>query len=320
MTESNIKFSFDKKVIGKATGEFLMVRLTEENEKKDLKKILDGRSLQYTEANKLLKKIINALIVDEEEEEEENEGANSTNLNSTIVTQDGNITMNGQTLTQTQPLPGGSLGPGTNPWTSVGKQKKDKPSQEKEDVRTDFKDVCWFFKNGNCKYGKECKKEHPKACRVFKQYGLKRHNPKGCDSKCGFMHPNACRESLRAKECTRTECKFFHIKGTKSTNKQSQWYTPGIQERGFQKKEERAAPQTKEMESVFHMIQKEMRNGLREMRLELREEMEQKLSKYRKEERNIQPNLRPQKTPKQWRNPSREEEWPSMRSNRFGNQ
>ena len=59
------------------------------------------------------------------------------------------------------------------------------------DVRTDFKEVCWFFKNGNCKYGKECQKEHPKACRIFKQYGLKRHNPKGCDSKCGFMHPNA---------------------------------------------------------------------------------------------------------------------------------
>ena len=40
MTESNIKFSFDKKVIGRATGEFLMDRLTDPNEKRDLPKQL----------------------------------------------------------------------------------------------------------------------------------------------------------------------------------------------------------------------------------------------------------------------------------------
>ena len=317
---TTIKFSFDKKVIGRATGEFLMDRLTEVNEKRDLQKIIDGRSLQYMEANKLLKKIINALIVDENEEEEEDE-ADSSKLNSTIVTQDGDNTMNRQPPTQppTQPTQGGSLGPGTNPWTQVGKDGKGKTRQEKEDVRTDFKDVCWFFKNGKCKYGKDCKKEHPKACRVFKQFGLKRHNPKGCDSKCGFMHPNACRESLRSKECTRTDCKFFHIKGTKSLNKQSQKYTPGKQERGYQRRDESETPPRKDMESVFHMIQKEMRNGLREMRLELREELEDKLDKYKREERRTQSNQRPLTTPKQWRNPTKAEEWPSTRVNRFGN-
>ena len=85
---TTIKFSFDKKAIGRATGEFLMDKLTEANEKRDLQKIIDGRSLQYMEANKLLKKIINALIVDEDEEEEEDE-ADSSKLNSTIVKQDG---------------------------------------------------------------------------------------------------------------------------------------------------------------------------------------------------------------------------------------
>ena len=32
------------------------------------------------------------------------------------------------------------------------------------------------------------------------------------------------------------------------------WYTPGRQERGYRKEEERATPPAKEMESVFHMI------------------------------------------------------------------
>ena len=70
-----------------------------------------------------------------------------------------------------------------------------------------------------------------------------------------------------------SDCKFFHIKGTKSLNKQSQKYTPGKQERGYQRRDESDTPPRKDMESVFHMIQKEMRNGLREMRLELREEL-----------------------------------------------
>ena len=56
-------------------------------------------------------------------------------------------------------------------------------------------------------------------CKKFRQFGDKISNVKGCDEKCGFFHPNACRNSLNDKTCTYKECRFFHLSGTKTVYK-----------------------------------------------------------------------------------------------------
>ena len=85
------------------------------------------------------------------------------------------------------------------------------------------KEICKFFKNGRCnKSATECKFEHPKICYKFNQFGPKKGINKGCDEKCGFFHPNACRNSIKDRTCSFTACRFYHLKGTKTVKKQEQ--------------------------------------------------------------------------------------------------
>ena len=80
-----------------------------------------------------------------------------------------------------------------------------------------FENVCHFYKNGHCRFGVDCRKDHPKFWQKFIYNGLAKQNRKGCDGKCGKLHPNACRDSLKNRECSREKCKFYHLKGTKNT-------------------------------------------------------------------------------------------------------
>ena len=80
-----------------------------------------------------------------------------------------------------------------------------------------FENVCHFYKNGHCRFGVDCRKDHPKFWQKFIYNGLAKQNSKGCDGKCGKLHPNACRDSLKNRECSREKCKFYHLKGTKKT-------------------------------------------------------------------------------------------------------
>ena len=77
------------------------------------------------------------------------------------------------------------------------------------------KPICKFYKNGKCKNNKDCQFEHPRICKKFWAFGLKKFNEKGCDEKCGEFHTNACLDSLQNKTCPRKDCRFFYLKGTK---------------------------------------------------------------------------------------------------------
>ena len=92
-----------------------------------------------------------------------------------------------------------------------------------------FENVCQFYKNGHCRFGKDCRKDHPKFCQKFIHNGHQKFGNKGCDGKCEKLHPNACRDSLKKRECSRDKCKFFHIKGTTKTE-----YKPNSQNSGEQ--------------------------------------------------------------------------------------
>ena len=82
-------------------------------------------------------------------------------------------------------------------------------------VKFNSDNVCHFFATNKCKFGKECRKEHPKICQKFKKSGLVKFNKNGCSENCEFYHPKACFDSMKTKICRRTDCKFFHTAGTK---------------------------------------------------------------------------------------------------------
>ena len=80
--------------------------------------------------------------------------------------------------------------------------------------------ICKFYVKGKCRHNENCRFEHPKICFKFRSFGIKEHNEKGCDDEnCSFLHPNACRDSLKTKTCTRQDCRFYHLKGTKIISK-----------------------------------------------------------------------------------------------------
>ena len=42
--------------------------------------------------------------------------------------------------------------------------KEDKPKEAAKDDPKSKKTLCKFFRNGRCKFGSECKFDHPKMC------------------------------------------------------------------------------------------------------------------------------------------------------------
>ena len=52
--------------------------------------------------------------------------------------------------------------------------KTDPPVSTK---KAEVKKICRFYSQGVCKFGKECRFEHPKYCQKFKAHGLKKFNP-----------------------------------------------------------------------------------------------------------------------------------------------
>ena len=51
---TTIDINFEKKKIGKVTGQFLIKRAIDKNDKEDIRRVLDGYKLQYKEANRTL--------------------------------------------------------------------------------------------------------------------------------------------------------------------------------------------------------------------------------------------------------------------------
>ena len=78
--------------------------------------------------------------------------------------------------------------------------------------------ICGYYKKLACKFGTrgvDCNFAHPKMCFRFLKNGDKADG--GCTKgkKCTYYHPPLCRNSVRAKQCAKENCKFAHLKGTK---------------------------------------------------------------------------------------------------------
>ena len=80
--------------------------------------------------------------------------------------------------------------------------------------------ICKYYARRNCMYGragKECNFSHPKVCPAFSKNGERRG---GCTKGkgCKDFHPKVCYESMEKKQCSRGNCRFYHLNGTVSTH------------------------------------------------------------------------------------------------------
>ena len=109
-----------------------------------------------------------------------------------------------------------------------GRKKKEKQklpgSESGEDRSQPLKRICRFYTRGNCKHGifgtrdGKCGFDHPPMCKPYQQYG--RRGPNGCKGDCNLWHPKLCYKALDFGECLNSECKFWHVKGTRRTTEQ----------------------------------------------------------------------------------------------------
>ena len=103
------------------------------------------------------------------------------------------------------------------PVTQASKIQKLAPNQNENQHKTKDKELCRFYARGQCTRRQDCRFDHPNICKKFRQFGSNTNDKKGCDGKCAAFHPNACRNSVRNRTCSWKDCKFFHLKGTKRT-------------------------------------------------------------------------------------------------------
>ena len=75
-------------------------------------------------------------------------------------------------------------------------------------------------------------------------------NPKGCDSKCNNLHPIACRDSIKSRECARDKCRFYHLKGTKKPDTLS---SPQVHSQSAPVTQGTSQPQTHSVQNAMPM-------------------------------------------------------------------
>ena len=101
--------------------------------------------------------------------------------------------------------------------TRLGRRQPNGPLQVQDGVS----EVCKFYKQGRCRHGISGKKDgacefsHPKPCQKFLTNGNRRQRGCTLGAQCRFFHPRVCNSSLRERICTKHDCKYLHIRGTK---------------------------------------------------------------------------------------------------------
>lgn len=110
--------------------------------------------------------------------------------------------------------------------TPVKKTDNTKPDPKSVENTTKGPGICPHYKKGKCKHGasgKQCPKNHPKACPKLMRHGPKTADrPKGCPGAptCNKWHPELCKTSLKGKPCKYEKCRFRHLTGTKNKDKE----------------------------------------------------------------------------------------------------
>lgn len=341
---------FDKKETSSKVMEFLKINLKEDEDKKSFSRLLRGNKLLYKEANDFIETLLRALVINDGKEDppfvprkytEDLAGGEPINPFSKLIAgeekaDEGEIP---EDETLTQHTKNANVGSKSNQNLNVisNNKKVEKMIEKmvgskKEEHKNSSKDtsdrpLCRFFVKGNCRNKENCKFDHPKICYKFKANGLRALNEKGCDNKeCQFLHPNACRDSLKNRTCQRSDCRFFHLTGTKivprrpfSANKNFQNERPNFESKNrfdaFKEQDYESSQKTSQNQ-VFHKAPQEEPITLKDI---MKEIMAIKIRQDAQEK--YQPNRSDNKV---WRNPintqEQEEAWDSQRRNQSQSQ
>ena len=163
MTQNIVQFRLDgeKTTINKSVSTHLINTFPDEELKNSILQISQGKTLKKAEANKLLKSLMGAMVSEDLEEDEENETFQDT--------QDTTLSQNTDTQSQNSQV------------SSNQKQQSQTQSSEGQNKNSSTTQVCRFYKQGNCKFGKDCRNEHPKFCKKFTKLGILKYSQQGCD-------------------------------------------------------------------------------------------------------------------------------------------
>ena len=212
---AQIFFDFDKPTMSKGIMDLLSNGLQEDpykdvltvNLKESIGRLTKGYKLAYGPANDLLAGILRALSL------EDSDIADEIALVQPPSTQSDESTPN--------PGSNSGSGPSPPPDSNDSNDSNDSKDSKEHNSKKTSKDLCRFFARGKCTRSKDCRFNHPSICKKFRQFGSISTNSEGCDGKCEAFHPNACRSSLHDKTCSFKDCRFYHLKGTKTIDSNS---------------------------------------------------------------------------------------------------
>ena len=218
-TENNkmsfkICLNFDKPTVSRGVIDLLENGLVEDTEqtlskltlKECLSVIARGNKLQYASANYLLNGLLKMLSLEDSHIDDEILPAGSQEEKDL-----------GRDATLSQSLREGGSHDDTEDSGEVHAQEVKELSTQNGSQHNKKKETCRFYTNGNCKFNSDCRFAHPKVCPKFRKHGDCK--TKGCGGDCEFLHPNVCRNSLKDRTCSYKECRFFHLKGTKTVER-----------------------------------------------------------------------------------------------------
>ena len=157
MDQNIAKFSFDfeKKTISKSVTSFLEKHFQNEELKTSVSQMAQGKKLKKDNANMLLQCVFAAIMLEGQEEEEEDSDA---------IFQDSQEVINPNAESQSQSSQSQNS-------QASGNQSQIGQSGESHNNQTSAIQMCKFYKKGKCRYGKECRNEHPKFCKKFIRHG-----------------------------------------------------------------------------------------------------------------------------------------------------
>lgn len=112
--------------------------------------------------------------------------------------------------------------------TEPTKNSEAEPTKKSKEDSTAPDTVCGAYKKRQCPHGptgkfliegKACPFPHPPRCFRFCNHG--KDQKLGCNrgKDCRYWHPRLCKFSVRNRTCSKEDCTFYHLKGTKRPHK-----------------------------------------------------------------------------------------------------
>ena len=183
---------FEKPSISKNVGKFLEDNLKAEKEKESLINVIGGKAILKCDAINLLVTILKALsAVDNLDDEEYTAFVPASDDPEDGEKSEKNPSAEFPTLAQSMAEWSRTEAKGKKPMSKVTEPGQSTSNNVQpltgDELLHKFENVCYFYRLGKCRFGKECKKEHPKFCQKYVNFGPIRSNTKGCDNKCNNL-------------------------------------------------------------------------------------------------------------------------------------